>query len=228
MRTSEPHALYRFYGAGGTLLYIGITNSLPRRLTQHNDKKPWWLGVSTVKVEHYPSREAVLEAEKRAIIAERPLYNEKHNKDGLGWALVEDDWMPCDRCSQHARNEITLELLSSYFQEFQYAFSVARAYADQDLAEPEGEREFHWENDEVIVTAHYFLQEIVNRLNGRDYIIRTFLDRMPQELRDDAMRGAMDDIQKAGEPYPLEVDFLPHMLRHVGYILQGVTTDAPQ
>lgn len=80
----QPHALYRFYGAGGTLLYIGITNSLPRRLTQHNERKAWWLGVSDVKVEHYPSREAVLEAEKRAIIAEKPLYNDKHNRDGLG------------------------------------------------------------------------------------------------------------------------------------------------
>lgn len=32
-------------------------------------------------MEHYPTRDAVLAAEKRAIIAERPLYNEVHNRE---------------------------------------------------------------------------------------------------------------------------------------------------
>ncbi len=82
---SQTHALYRFFGAGGTLLYIGITNSIPTRLKQHNREKEWWLGVNEIKVEHFPSREAVLEAERRAIIAERPLYNDKHNDAGKAW-----------------------------------------------------------------------------------------------------------------------------------------------
>jgi hypothetical protein len=82
---AQTHALYRFFGAGGTLLYIGITNSIPTRLKQHNGDKEWWLGVSSITVEHYPSREAVLEAERRAIIAERPLYNDTHNAAGRGW-----------------------------------------------------------------------------------------------------------------------------------------------
>lgn len=84
----EPHALYRFFGAGGTLLYIGITNEIPRRLKQHSGDKPWWLGVSSITVEHYPSREAVLEAERRAIITEKPLYNDQHNRAGR-WPKVE-------------------------------------------------------------------------------------------------------------------------------------------
>lgn len=79
----EPHALYRFYGAGGTLLYIGITNEIPRRLKDHSRDKPWWLGVTSIKVEHYPNRQSVLEAERRAIIAERPLYNDQHNPTPL-------------------------------------------------------------------------------------------------------------------------------------------------
>jgi hypothetical protein len=81
----EPHALYRFYGAGGTLLYIGITNEIPRRLKEHNGDKPWWLGVANITVEHYPSRKSVLEAERRAIIAERPLYNDVYNRPGRDW-----------------------------------------------------------------------------------------------------------------------------------------------
>lgn len=79
----EPHALYRFYGAGGTLLYIGITNSIPVRLKRHSSEKAWWTGVTNITLEHYPDRLAVLEAERRAIIAERPLYNEVHNPTPL-------------------------------------------------------------------------------------------------------------------------------------------------
>lgn len=77
---SRPHALYRFFGAGGTLLYIGITADLPTRLTNHRDEKAWWLGVTNVTVEHYPDRASVLEAERRAIATERPLYNSQHNQ----------------------------------------------------------------------------------------------------------------------------------------------------
>lgn len=85
---NEPHALYRFYGAGGTLLYIGITNSIPVRLKKHNADKAWWTGVADIKVEHYPNRAAVLEAERRAIIAEKPLYNVQHNQGGR-WVTQE-------------------------------------------------------------------------------------------------------------------------------------------
>lgn len=81
----QTFALYRFYGSGGTLLYIGVTGSLPRRLGQHNEDKNWWAGVARVEVEHYPSRTAVLEAEKRAIVAEKPLYNGTHNDAGSRW-----------------------------------------------------------------------------------------------------------------------------------------------
>jgi hypothetical protein len=76
----QPHALYRFYGAGGTLLYIGLTANLPTRLINHRDEKPWWTGVARITVEHFPDRASVVEAERRAIEAERPLYNVQHNR----------------------------------------------------------------------------------------------------------------------------------------------------
>lgn len=79
MTEPQTFALYRFHGAGGTLLYIGVTGYLPRRLTQHNGEKEWWSGVARIEVEHYPTREAVLAAERRAIVEEQPLYNERHN-----------------------------------------------------------------------------------------------------------------------------------------------------
>jgi hypothetical protein len=76
----RPHALYRFYDAAGTLLYVGITAALPTRLGDHDEKKPWWTTVSKITVEHYDNREKVLAAEIAAITAERPLHNIQHNR----------------------------------------------------------------------------------------------------------------------------------------------------
>jgi predicted GIY-YIG superfamily endonuclease len=75
-----PTALYRFYDKAGGLLYIGISNSVPRRFDQHEDTKPWYTQVRDVKVEHYPSRPAALAAEEKAIKTECPKYNIQHNR----------------------------------------------------------------------------------------------------------------------------------------------------
>lgn len=72
-------ALYRFFDRADELLYIGITNSIPRRLGQHSDAKPWYADAATITVEHYPTRLDALAAEKRAIKAEHPKYNVVHN-----------------------------------------------------------------------------------------------------------------------------------------------------
>lgn len=74
----ETHTLYR-YKRGRTLLYIGITNDRRRRMGEHRTTKPWVDEATTVTMKHYPSREAVLAAEKEAIKRERPLYNVLHN-----------------------------------------------------------------------------------------------------------------------------------------------------
>src|SRR5690606_35262641 len=73
-------SLYRFFSRSNELLYIGITNRIPRRLDEHGDDKPWYLEVARVEVEHHPDRHAALRAEKNAIHAERPRYNIHHNR----------------------------------------------------------------------------------------------------------------------------------------------------
>lgn len=77
--SERPHALYRFFDPTGALLYIGITAALPTRLARHRDEKPWWCDVADIKVQHFPTRQAVLEAERKAIVAERPRHNKQHN-----------------------------------------------------------------------------------------------------------------------------------------------------
>lgn len=75
----SPHALYRFFDRTDVLLYIGISVNLPARLRQHSGGKPWWLTVARISVEYYPSRDEALAAERAAIKAERPLFNDVHN-----------------------------------------------------------------------------------------------------------------------------------------------------
>lgn len=74
------HALYRFFGHDDSLLYIGITMSPSQRWAKHADGKPWWTDVGRIIVEQHPNREAVLAAERAAIVAERPRYNVVHNR----------------------------------------------------------------------------------------------------------------------------------------------------
>lgn len=73
----EPCDLYRFYDAGGRLLYVGISKQLPVRWRNHGQFKSWWPDVARATIEHYESRDAAAEAEIRAIVTERPAYNVK-------------------------------------------------------------------------------------------------------------------------------------------------------
>lgn len=78
-----PTALYRLYGADGTLLYIGVTDNPDRRFKQHRDTKPWWPQVAQKTIEWRPSRVVALADEADAIRAEAPVYNIDHNPAAL-------------------------------------------------------------------------------------------------------------------------------------------------
>lgn len=69
------HILYRFFNERGRLLYVGITNSIPGRFTAHRNTKGWWSEVDNCKIEFWPSRPDLEEAERAAIAAEDPRYN---------------------------------------------------------------------------------------------------------------------------------------------------------
>lgn len=72
---AERTALYRFYAAGGKLLYVGITKSLGIRWNNHANLQPWWPLVDNQTVQWLPGRKEALVAEKAAIAAEMPLFN---------------------------------------------------------------------------------------------------------------------------------------------------------
>ena len=72
--------LYRFYDANDVLLYVGISMTPWERFRQHRQEKSWWDDIVTIRKEEHDSRPAVMEAEKCAIEAEKPLYNIQHNR----------------------------------------------------------------------------------------------------------------------------------------------------
>ena len=72
--------LYRHYDKDGNLLYVGVSWTILQRLRQHEKGSFWFGEVDSIKLEKYPSREASLEAERKAILAEQPRYNTAHTK----------------------------------------------------------------------------------------------------------------------------------------------------
>ncbi|MFD6565429.1 GIY-YIG nuclease family protein [Micromonospora profundi] len=75
----DPTALYRFFNREGVLLYVGITVDPRVRWHQHSKDKPDWRQVVDIRLEHYDTRDEALDAERRAIQAELPLWNIQHN-----------------------------------------------------------------------------------------------------------------------------------------------------
>jgi hypothetical protein len=61
------------------LLYVGISMTPWERFRQHRQGKPWWDDIVSVTMEHYPSREEVLTAERSAIVEDHPRHNIQHN-----------------------------------------------------------------------------------------------------------------------------------------------------
>lgn len=72
-------SLYRHFADNGSLLYVGISLSWPARTKAHASGSRWFDQVTKVEIEHFPTREAALDAEREAIKRERPAFNIVHN-----------------------------------------------------------------------------------------------------------------------------------------------------
>jgi hypothetical protein len=68
-------SLYRYFDAGGLLLYVGITSIRERRGAQHARSAEWWWRVASSSVEHFTDRSTALRAEAIAISTEHPIHN---------------------------------------------------------------------------------------------------------------------------------------------------------
>lgn len=76
--TEGRAAVYRFYAADDTLLYVGVTQRIGTRWTNHEKEKPWWPQVARQAVVWYDTRVEALAVETEAIKTELPKYNVIH------------------------------------------------------------------------------------------------------------------------------------------------------
>lgn len=67
--------VYRLYGEGRRLLWIGCTNDLRRRLRQHRTRKAWWPEVVSCEAKWFDNYREAGDAERGALWRERPAYN---------------------------------------------------------------------------------------------------------------------------------------------------------
>lgn len=79
--TPIPTSLYRIYADDGELLYIGISANIVRRFANHRQWRDWWWQASRIDLEHFNTAAAAEDAERRAILTERPTHNVQHNSD---------------------------------------------------------------------------------------------------------------------------------------------------
>lgn len=70
----EEVAVYRFHGADGRLLYVGISKDPLVRWQEHMGRR-WWTKVASYEVRWHPSRADARAEEKRAMADESPVYN---------------------------------------------------------------------------------------------------------------------------------------------------------
>jgi predicted GIY-YIG superfamily endonuclease len=71
--------LYRFFDKNDNLLYVGISSNWKQRLSQHYKESDFHYEATKITLEHFNTREEVEEAEKLAILVEKPKYNKAHN-----------------------------------------------------------------------------------------------------------------------------------------------------
>lgn len=80
-RRHEPHAVYRLWSKDGRLLYVGCSLYLLQRMKEHSKTKAWGMDIARANFEWFPNQQSALEAERRAIAAERPEWNVHHREN---------------------------------------------------------------------------------------------------------------------------------------------------
>src|SRR6185369_1982919 len=97
------HVLYRHWDAAGSLLYVGITGNLATRLRGHRQTASWFPKIANITLQHFPDKDTLLAAERRAIAEEDPPYN-KRLKVGLHYHYRRK--YICAACKEHPETSL--------------------------------------------------------------------------------------------------------------------------
>ena len=91
--------LYRFYDHDETLLYVGITANVERRLDKHRNRS-FWTSVARIDLQHFATRLEATDAETLAIRTESPVFNlsRPHIRPHFPNGIVE--FIDCEVCGR--------------------------------------------------------------------------------------------------------------------------------
>lgn len=92
--------LYRYFDADDVLLYVGISLTSVRRMSEHRSKSYWYSKAVKITIERFETRIAAFDAEATAILREKPL----HNKAGKYTKSTFRDIYPCETDDTIARS----------------------------------------------------------------------------------------------------------------------------
>jgi hypothetical protein len=115
-RKSGRTELYRHFDKSGALLYVGISLSTAQRMGEHRNGSAWWRKVVSITIERFPTREAALAAERKAVQTEHPAHNVTGRLRGFRtggstqlpvepWRVAVDETMTKFRAEIAARQE---------------------------------------------------------------------------------------------------------------------------
>lgn len=109
--------LYRAFDRNNRLLYVGISGKWSERLHQHERESKWMERTDYVKIERFDTRDEVAEAEKRAVVDEKPIYNKQYNQE---WESPQNHFQKLKRwLSEGASDQKHLYLIQSMLQDFE-------------------------------------------------------------------------------------------------------------
>jgi len=77
---SDTTELYRYFDKNDNLLYVGISKSAIVRRSQHQGASHWYNKHTKVTTERFSTKREALNAERKAIKAEKPIHNVIHNE----------------------------------------------------------------------------------------------------------------------------------------------------
>jgi hypothetical protein len=114
------HVLYRHFDANDRLLYVGRTNSPPRRLREHLKAEHWWADVTSTTYQEFDSLETLKSAERAAIRYEKPKWNIQGAVTATRVRTTEpSDWLDIDvsALTPYKRGEFEFDLLDMHDQQ---------------------------------------------------------------------------------------------------------------
>lgn len=107
---NTPTQLYRHFDTKGLLLYVGISLRAIHRQHEHAKSKDWFAKIANITIEEFPDRDSAIEAEKKAIIHERPLYNVVHNGPGRDALIAKEKRLAAQAAQrERARHEADIQ-----------------------------------------------------------------------------------------------------------------------